>query len=46
MVLGNDHFSKDPLCYNETFSYLSTLHRTCRSKSKKNVDFNVCLLIR
>ena len=26
MVLGNDHFSKDPLCYNETFSYISTLH--------------------
>ena len=26
MVLGNDHFSEDPLCYNETFSYISTLH--------------------
>ena len=25
MVLGN-HFSKDPLCYNEIFSYISTLH--------------------
>ena len=26
MVLGNDHFSKDPLCYSETFSFISTLH--------------------
>ena len=26
MVLGNDHFSKDYLCYNETFSYISALH--------------------
>ena len=26
MVLENGHFSKDPLCYNETFSYISTLH--------------------
>ena len=26
MVLGNDHFSKDPLYYNETFGYISTLH--------------------
>ena len=25
MVLGNDHLSKDPLCDNETFSYISTL---------------------
>ena len=26
MVLGNDHFSKDPLCYNKTFGYIYTLH--------------------
>ena len=38
MVLGSDHFSKDPLCYNEALSYISTLI--------KKVDFNVCLLIR
>ena len=44
MVLGNDHFSKDPLCYNETFSYISTLHVDLNLKQKGN--FNVCLLIR
>ena len=44
MVLGNDHFSKDPLCYNETFSYISTLHVDLNLKQK--VTFNVCLLIR
>ena len=30
MVLGNDHFSKDPLCYNEIslhfIQLISTLH--------------------
>ena len=44
MVQGNDHFSKDPLCYNETFSYKSTVHVDVNLIKK--VDFNVCLLIR
>ena len=44
MVLGNDNFSKDPLCYNETFSYISSLHVDLIRIKK--VDFNVCLLIR
>ena len=44
MVLGNYHFSKDPLCYNETFSYISTLHVDLNLIKK--IDFNVCLLIR
>ena len=43
MVLGNDHFSKDPLCYNETFSYISTLHVDL---NLIKIDFNVCLRIR
>ena len=43
-MLGNDHFSKDPLCYNETFSYISTL-RVDLNLIKK-VDFKLCLLIR
>ena len=43
MMLGNDHFSKDPLCYNETFSYISTLHVDL---NLIEIDFNVCLLIR
>ena len=43
MVLGNGHFSNDPLCYNETFRYISSLHVDLNLIKSK---FNVCLLIR
>ena len=42
MVLENDHFSKDPLCYNETFSYISTLHVDL-NLIKKKILMCVCL---
>ena len=48
MVLGNDKFSKDPLCYNEISLHFIQLYiySTCRYKSNEKVDFNMCLLIR